>query len=302
MKIFLTMKAVRNFDSLQSSRSKKEINHIEDAMSDSVLISALQKFIRRCDVNGALYTAQQLISSKREHSESFSACYQRWHRLWRRLIVIASEDIGIAQKGVLKYLQEQLVKINTNEDLWLELTLNAVMTLACAKKSRLTDHAIIYYGQKITSNDEVTKHLDLYEILDEKPINEQELLHYISRIYIKDRKMIPSCWQAISTICTDTEEFDSIYSAWKDNECILFLLHAGLLITRNYPSEQIIEQDIKNLTVFPVSIPDYVYDMHTSEGRKLGRDFKHFIEVSCQITNQPTDLYDQYYDMLLKKS
>lgn len=261
--------------------------------SDSVLISALQKFIRRCDLNGALYTAQLLCNDNND--------YQRWHRLWRRLIVISSEDIGIAQKGVFKYLQKQLIKINTNKESRLFLTLNAVKTLAYAKKSRLTDHAVIYYGQKIASDNNTTN-LDLYDIIYKNPIDEAKLLYYITYMYIKDRKLIKDCWKAIRNICTDTEEFDNIYFAWEENNCILFLLHACLLITRDYKSEQIIELDITSNSInHNVTVPDYVYDMHTTEGRKLGRDFKHFIEVSCKINNQPIELIDIYYNELVKK-
>lgn len=263
--------------------------------SDSVLISALQKFIRRGDLNGALYVAQLLCNDNND--------YQRWHRLWRRLIIIASEDIGIAQRGVLKYLQKQLVKINTNKELRLSLTLDTVKTLTYSKKSRLTDHAIIYYGKKIAMDNNVIN-LNLYDIIYKNPINEEELLYYITYMYIKDRKMIKDCWREIRNICIDTEEFNSIYSAWEENNCILFLLHACLLITRDYKSEQIIEQEIifssDNLTITPMIFPDYVYDMHTSEGRKLGRGFKHFIEVSCKINNQPIEIMDMYYDELIK--
>ena len=32
-------------------------------------------------------------------------------------------------------------------------------------------------------------------------------------------------------------------------------------------------------------VPDFAIDMHTEEGRKLGRDFKHFLTVASQTKN-----------------
>ena len=94
------------------------------------VISALQKAIRRCEEENAVYWALELYKS------GFSKA------LWNRLLVITSEDVGLAESGIE-------VSINALYNIFLALiekkkdspeallpTLHAVVLLARAKKSR----------------------------------------------------------------------------------------------------------------------------------------------------------------------
>jgi replication-associated recombination protein RarA len=95
--------------------------------------SALHKSIRRGLEVDALYWASQLAGS-----------YP--HATWRALSVIASEDVGLAEPllpAALRALRDNWYdasEYGRREDIYL---VHAVLLLARAKKSRITDHAYI---------------------------------------------------------------------------------------------------------------------------------------------------------------
>jgi replication-associated recombination protein RarA len=99
------------------------------------VLSALQKTIRRGDLDGALFWATELyLSEYGSHA-------------WKRFLVIASEDIGIADPVVF-------VQIRSLYDTWNERKkegdgrlyfVDAVFRLVNAAKSRIIDHATIVY-------------------------------------------------------------------------------------------------------------------------------------------------------------
>lgn len=263
--------------------------------SDSVLISALQKFIRRWEIDAAVSVANQLC---RPYSD------QRWHRLWRRLNIIATEDIGIAHQGMFLYLskQEDLIRKTANEEQKIGLTLDTVKTLASAKKSRLTDHAFIYLKTELLNgNGSDFSDVSIWDIIQKEHINEEELLQFVVWVYLKNNTKfnLKECWEALmSCEVSNPEEMISLKQAWDTDDCILFLIHACLLVTRNYPSDPVWERKVTG-SIGQVEIPDYAYDKHTAVGRQMGRGMKHFIEVGCLIKNRPKDLVDSYYDRLL---
>jgi hypothetical protein len=99
--------------------------------------STLQKAIRRGQTELAVRMALELADS------GFDAY------VWRRLFVICSEDVGLAEPQLpatvwaLSQMYERLrVKRGTGGDTTLFLT-HAVMLLARAKKSRMVDHALM---------------------------------------------------------------------------------------------------------------------------------------------------------------
>lgn len=94
------------------------------------VISALQKAIRRCEEENAVYWALELYKS------GFSKA------LWNRLLVITSEDVGLAESGIEVSINalynNYLALIEKKKDSPEALlpTLHAVVLLARAKKSR----------------------------------------------------------------------------------------------------------------------------------------------------------------------
>jgi replication-associated recombination protein RarA len=107
-------------------------------------ISALQKAVRRSQVDEAIYWTVELNESG----------YGKW--AWRRLRVIQSEDIGQAEPGLAadiralyeNWLQDRKVSrdnpdgLNTVADLYL---VQAAILCATAKKSRLVDWALTWH-------------------------------------------------------------------------------------------------------------------------------------------------------------
>jgi replication-associated recombination protein RarA len=95
--------------------------------------SAFQKSIRRCDEKSALYWAKELMMSN----------YSNY--LWKRMIVMVSEDIGLAnpllpmQVQALKQNYDFLVKSKARETN-LPL-LHAIMLMVRSEKSRVVDWA-----------------------------------------------------------------------------------------------------------------------------------------------------------------
>ena len=98
-------------------------------------VSALQKAIRRCDDQQALFWAAEL-------DRSGMGFY-----VWRRLLIMVSEDIGLAEpqlpaqvKALYDTWKEMNAWGNRNHPERLMLV-HAVLLMARAKKSRMVDHA-----------------------------------------------------------------------------------------------------------------------------------------------------------------
>ncbi|CAG0948015.1 Replication-associated recombination protein A [Anaerolineae bacterium] len=96
------------------------------------VISALQKEIRRGDEEAALYWALELVP----HFEAY---------LWRRLIIIVNEDIGIANPLLLQIVRAQRDTFfecrESSKDGSARLALANVILLMCrSPKTRIADH------------------------------------------------------------------------------------------------------------------------------------------------------------------
>lgn len=124
-------------------------NHTVDGYINGQVTSALQKAIRRSNVDDALFWASEMDLSG-------NANY-----LWKRLRVIASEDIGIADNMAcvqVRALYENWKELRNDygeqigggDDGATKYIMHAVMILANAPKSRIVDHAAIlmYNGDR----------------------------------------------------------------------------------------------------------------------------------------------------------
>lgn len=105
--------------------------------------SAMQKSIRRGIEDEAMYWAVELFNSN----------YAEY--VWKRLRIIASEDVGLAEPLVVPtvaalYQHHKLQATNKedkNKPERLFLT-HAVLLLCRAQKSRVVDHALLYHWQR----------------------------------------------------------------------------------------------------------------------------------------------------------
>jgi replication-associated recombination protein RarA len=99
------------------------------------VVSALQKTIRRGDRDAAIFWATELYLSKYEA------------HAWRRMLVIASEDIGVADPFVfvqIRLLYDTWVERKKEDDAKL-FFVDAILRLVDAAKCRITDSATIVF-------------------------------------------------------------------------------------------------------------------------------------------------------------
>ena len=103
------------------------------------VVSALQKAIRRCQVDDALYWAVDM----------YLTGYDEY--CWKRLKVIASEDVGPAEPhlpatlAALYATYTELKKKKDPHDPQKLQFVHAVILVASARKSRVVDHALIHH-------------------------------------------------------------------------------------------------------------------------------------------------------------
>ena len=110
--------------------------------------SALQKAIRRGREEEAMYWALEFLPK-----------YDGW--LWRRLLVIVNEDIGIASLQVVQFVTNQLsawytmLKLNGKDELKLILA-NTILAMCRSPKSRISDQF-----QCVVDHQNSTQRLDI---------------------------------------------------------------------------------------------------------------------------------------------
>lgn len=92
--------------------------------------SALQKSIRRGLEEDALYWCAEFYKA-------------RPHGIWKRLRIIASEDVGIASPSAALTVRALYENWKQSQDEGELYVVHAVLVLVHAKKSRLVDHATI---------------------------------------------------------------------------------------------------------------------------------------------------------------
>lgn len=183
----------------------------------------------------------------------------------------------------------------------------AVLTLSHARKSRLTDNAYLYLSR--LEQQHVTFE-SLYECIESRQ-EEEPLLRQVVSVYQgknnnnnnKSARVLDThVYTALMAHIPEelTQEAMCIWEVYQARPNVLYLLHLALLVTRP-PSFEIIpiSKIPKKYTTLVEDelLPDFVYDHHTTRGRQLGRDFRHFVRVSCVLEN--CHLPDPYYKQLL---
>jgi len=226
--------------------------------------------------------------------------------------IIATEDIGVAQRGTHCYLARMQEEADSHfyssnmesREKAKRPCLEAILTLSRSPKSRLTDNAYIYFSRKplISTSEEA-----LYQAIESKA--EKKLLQLIASVY-RQRKHKHSRVKASGVIRAVrpnisidlNTEFESIVRAHQADGCVLYLMHMALLICRP-PSQTCVGQTLVGITPTPLEdenpLPDFVYDKHTKRGREVyRRGLRHFVEHGCRLRN--CDIDDPYYDLLLE--
>lgn len=271
--------------------------------SDSDLLSALQKFIRRGMDKDVLSVGNEMCNRMIPNYD-----VQKWVRLWRRLHIIATEDIGVAQQGTHFYLACTYEEADSHfhssdKERARHPCLEAILTLCRSPKSRLTDNAYIHFARHpLTSVSDKA----LNQAIENK--DEMNLLQLIASVYRQrknkqSRINVSGIIQAVRSRVSDDLclEFESIIEAHRADDCVLYLMHIGLLLCRP-PSKTCVSQ---KFAFTPAKLtddllPDFVYDKHTKRGRDVyRRGMRHFVEHGCRLYN--CDIVDPYYDLLLQE-
>ena len=91
----------------------------------------------------------------------------------------------------------------------------------------------------------------------------------------------------------------------KSDSYRLFITHAVIAISRS-PKSRIVD-DLLNVVYGQIQnenlmlpIPDYAYDKHTSQGKKMGRSWDHFFSEGTKLENETKDFANPYADRARK--
>ena len=145
----------------------------------------------------------------------------------------------------------------------------------------------------------------------------EEAISFGFEMYITSSQFEDKLWRRLQAISVEDVGFGDLNSPilintlnqmrqnfpYNDGDRPLFFVHAIRYLAAAKKDRT--SDHMKNIVVNefrygkkPV-IPDFAIDMHTEEGRKLGRDFKHFLTVASQ-TNNNLAVNEDFKEKLLK--
>lgn len=282
--------------------------------------SALQKAIRRCQLDDVLYIVSELDLTGLGNS------------VFLNMLLIVSEDVGLATPKLTSHVNQCYQSWNTIlrkhkikksqshtcEEARLEL-IKAAHVVATSPKSRVVDylhHMMEFWGHKSGH------HLDEFvDGLKTKNLKKTilSLNNLVSEIYTlhKDKPQYYGwIWDILETQAPNETVKQLIKDlrtsfGWISTKIVTFNLIFGcLLITQSdyqikdlvIPSDEdlikevikLYDEDYKRFVMH-----DYVYDCHTTKGRKMGRGQLHFYDVASVVYNLG---YPELYKDVVKEA
>lgn len=246
----------------------------DPAAYNLIKASLLQKLIRRGMVKEANYIAQLYINDNQSKG------------LRRRLQIIAAEDIGFGWPESVLYFnqQEDLIKItsalaqaqkNREADRFLLAVANDYSSLMSRDESIRKESSSLKYLFKLSSKwFESKKREDLNELKDAfsrlaKLSKLPDVIEQLGENYIELTR-------------------GKIHGARCQMALAVLLAIRGVEKTGWTPDESLIKQQPFD------EIFDFAIDMHTPIGKKLKRDFNHWVN-NCVVVS-PELIYDSLYD------
>lgn len=259
------------------------------------LISAFQKSIRWCEVNDSRYFAQRLMDMGKPGA------------VFNRLILIAAEDVGLADPSLIIYERQclddfdNMIKqygIKKREAIkypkLCEVVDRIVIAAAISYKSRLLPMLSFatlfdiyknagfsrglseYLDQFLMAVENGDEKLALYYayIVDIFLNSKDRILSMIKRESVRRNKYLIQKW---------TEEYK------RGNELLVLAGSVVLLCRDLHYSHGEYDDAISHHLSFPIKaakIPDRAYDMHTAAGKKRGRGFEHFFKEGASLKNE----------------
>jgi len=261
-----------------------------------ILISALQKSIRWCEVNDSRYFAQQLLDMGSQPSLVFN-----------RLILIAAEDVGLADPTLITYERrcsdsfKNLIKeygIKKHEAVkypkLCEIVDRAVIAAAISHKSRLLPMAsfatLFDIYQKETFKQKLSEYLNRFAHAV-KNRDEKQALYYtfVAGIFVNSMDRILTWIQRQGEIRNDDliQEWVEEYRRKPER---LVLAGCVVMLCRDLPfTHGKYTTAMSKYLSTPISkaqIPDRAYDKHTSKGKRKGRGLDHFFREGATVKNK----------------
>ena len=263
-------------------------------------VSALQKACRRSLEPMALYFGSEIYSTE----------YKEY--AWKRLLVIACEDIGIA--GGIGYFS----RIHGAYKTWkkskdINLFLEAIALTARSQKSRLACHASIAtefngFSPNLPEWVNIDKPIDTI-FADAIAFKYEPMAIYFGMEIFK-AKSTKASWDSLF-IAIDgikspiQDDFKSLREFWnamhtkKDGAESLPFFQAILMACRLDDLQVAIElegaiADIPDL----LEVPDFALDCHTARGKKLKRHTVHFYDEAGLLI--PASPFDDIYEEIAK--
>lgn len=264
-------------------------------------ISAFQKSIRWCDINASRYFARQLMGMGIPGA------------VFNRLIIIAAEDVGMADPSLLEFERqcldsfEKMMKqygIKKRDAVKFPILCGvvdrAVIAAAISYKSRLLpmlSFATLYdiYVNEDFSDD-LSEYLDRFVVALENRSEEKALYYaYVVGIFLNSKDRILTMIKSQS-VMRNTDLIQKWVEEYKRNNELLVLAGSVVLLCRalSYPHGEyndVICQYL-SLPIKEAKIPDRAFDRHTLVGKRRGRGLAHFFNEAASVKNErfPNDL------------
>lgn len=273
-------------------------------ISWEILASALQKTIRWCEVNDARYFAQKLIEMGQPG------------RVFRRLIVAAMEDVGLADPTLAKYIWDclhsfktmvkehkaKVSKVSNFPEICVVID-RAVIAAALAYKSRLLPMLLFVSLYDIYQKEDFSHDLRYYERCFRTAIqnrDEKKGAYYaciLALIFDSGDSVIEIALQESKAfnIKALIEEWIQIYKdedakTKKIKEDRLTLIGIVSLFCRNlnysHGEYRAHISDWLSKPIERVMVPDRAYDMHTLAKKTKGRGLEHFFKEAASVKNE----------------
>jgi hypothetical protein len=269
-----------------------------------IIMSALQKSIRWCEVNPTRFFAKRYM----EIGYPGGAL--------DRLISIAAEDVGLADPTLIEYLrdcrnrfdvlvEQKNIKLKDaiKHKCLFDIVDEAAIAAAVSFKSRLIAMLSfatlyeIYQKEKFSKN--VYDYFNLF--VDALNKNDEQMAvyyAYVIGIFLDKMPKLLTCIQRES-YRRNQELIDQWVQEYEKRKERLSLVGSVVMLCRDLPFKhgeykQKIYQ-YKSLPIQKAVIPDRAYDMHTRIGKKIKkRGFEHFFNVAATVKNERPELPNIY--------
>lgn len=266
-------------------------------MEDSYeLSSCLQKAIRRCDPIG-LYCAMRLDKMKLD--------------VWRKLEVMAVEDIGRACPTIVSYLRKRWEQYRKEKRISSKrfVLINTVNYMIYQNKSRMADNICHLYFEDLPDVEGDVKD-GFKRALEEKDLD--KTMKYAAHLYSQNKTafMVELLRNPIDPEGNALRFYIDKWSksTIQQGRTKLFLIN--LIQHRVMDLESIPKvKDIMEISMHEINklyesnerreLPDWTFDKHTVKGKKMGRGIKHFFESSAILNQCYID--DPYEKEIVKK-